>query len=455
MGRLLDTKVLFFSRSFFNKFFGEIESDNFSDIHAVLTVEEKEYLLSRGKVVVGCFEEEYKDLPSADIGFEYLKFSLVSDRFLNRFPVQKRKEILQKEVAFWSRILDEWRPVCVVNETVAIEISEVLAIEAEKRKTKVLTSLCSVIPGYFYWKDNPYNGRVRPLGTLAPSPEVIEKSEEYYNNVRYKNLKPLYVQNLPALKGPSLKELFSILNHDIRQWLSAKKVSDNHPFIYEDNYSDIRSFEKLKIYFGRLFNRYNVLSDVSEGYSYLFYPLHYEPEATLLYFSEQYQNQLHNIEMICRCLRFDQFLVVKEHPQQPGMLLRADFAALRKRHKNLIFLNSSFSTQKVLIGSEAIVTLTSTSGWEGLISGKPVLLLGTIFYDQCSEVTIIKSYVELKNVIRSKSYIHPEESKVKDFIARYFMILEKGYPSPSYVGDFKENARNFEMAINKQLIGDV
>lgn len=452
---MLETKVLFFSRSFFNKFFGEIESENFSDIHAVLTVEEKEYLLSRGKVVVGCFEEEYRDLPPADIGFEYLKFSLVSDRFLNRFPVKKRKEILQKEVMFWRSILDQWRPICVVNETVAIEISEVLAIEAEKQRIKVLTSLCSVIPGYFYWKDNPYDGRVRPLGTIAPSPEVKEKAEEYYNNVRYKNLKPIYVQNLPVPKGPSLKELFSVLNHDIRQWLSAKKVSDSKTFIYEDNYSDIRSFEKLKIYFGRLFNRYNALDDVSEECSYLFYPLHYEPEATLFYFSEQYQNQLHNIEMICRCLRFDQFLVVKEHPQQPGMLLRPDFVALRKRHKNLIFLESNLATQDILIGSEAIVTLTSTSGWEGLISGKPVLLLGTIFYDQCSEVTLIKSYEELKNVIRSKSYIVPDENNVKDFIVRFFMILEKGYPAPSFAGDLRENVRNYQMAINRQLVGNV
>lgn len=450
----MDNMVLFFSRSFFNRFFGEIESDNFSDIHAVITIDEKNYLSSRGKVVVGCFEEEYNNLPCADIDFNYLKYSLISDRFLNRFPANKRFEILQKEVAFWGEILDKWQPIYIVNETVAIEISEVLAIEAEKRGIKILTSLCSVIPGYFYWKDNPYNGRVRSLGSIAVTPEVKAKSLEYYNSVRYRNLKPLYVQNLPPQKGPSLRELLSTLNHDIRQWLIAKKIRDNNAFIYEDDYSDIKSFEKLKIFFGRLFNKYNDLSDVPEGNTYLFYPLHFEPEATLIYFSEEYQNQLHNIEMICRCLRFDQFLVVKEHPQQPGMLLRADFVALRKRHKNLIFLDSSFSTQDVLIGSEAIVTLTSTSGWEGLISGKPVLLLGTIFYDQCSEVTLIKSYGELKNVIRSKSYILPDESNVKDFIARYFMILEKGYPSPIYTGDFIENVRNFEIAINKQLIGN-
>lgn len=442
-------KVLFFSRSFFTRFFSEINSEFFEDYHVTLTLEEKTFLQAKGKVVLGCFEDEFNRIVPEEIPGDYLKSSFSSDRFLIRFNHEKRIEILGKEIAFWRSILEAHKPDYIVNETVAIEISEVLAIEAKRLNIKILNSLCSVFSDSFYWKPDPFLGSIEDISRVRASKEDLEKAEKYYLKVVESNYKPAYVLGLPPAKRYSLKRMGGTVYRDFLLYFKKTKLKRSKRFKYEDGYSS-SPFKNTKRFFNRFFYSYDCLSSYNKK-RIVFFPMHFEPEATLFHFAEEYQNQEHTIDMIARALKANQYLAIKEHPQQKGALLDKRFRDLKKRHSNLIFVPAETPSQNVINICEAVVTLTSTAAWEALIYGKPVFVLGTIFFDQCPGAKKINNYYHLKEQIRREYYELPEKEKVIDFIARMMSVLHFGYPSPYFKGDFIINVNNFRLAIEKAL----
>lgn len=443
------TKVLFFSRSFFSKLFSEINSEIFEDYHVTLTLKEKKLLEAKGKVVLGCFEEEFDRIVPEEIPGGYLRSSFSSDRFLIRFNYEKRIEILGKEIAFWRNILESLKPDYIVNETVAIEISEVLAIEAKRQNIKILNSLCSVFSNSFYWKPDPFLGSTEDLSRVKASKEDLEKAEEYYLKVVESNFKPAYVQGLPPAKIYSLKRMAGTIYRDLLLYFQKSKLKGINDFKYEDGYSS-SPFKNTKRFFNRVFNSYDTLNSFYNK-KIVFYPMHYEPEATLFHFAEEYQNQEHTIDMIARTLKVNQYLAIKEHPQQKGALLDKRFRELKKRHSNLIFVPAETPSHDVINVCEAVVTLTSTAAWEALIYGKPIFVLGTIFFDQCPGATKVNGFKHLKELIRAENYKLPEKEKLIDFIARMFSILNEGYPSPYFKGNWVKNINNYKKAIEKVI----
>ena len=123
-------KVLVLDRNYVFKY---MNSDLFDVIIVCLQSRSKKKHQREGLTVVGCFEEEYDNLPIANIPDNYLIHSFDSDRFLAKYDWNKRQEILGKEISFWSNILDSYKPDCIVNEVVTIEWMEVMAIEANIR----------------------------------------------------------------------------------------------------------------------------------------------------------------------------------------------------------------------------------------------------------------------------------------------------------------------------------
>lgn len=445
-------KVLFFARSFLAKYCAEIKSDIFESLYIVLTHEEKIFLESKGYKVLGCFEDDYAELKVMPVHENYLKTSFVSDRFLNRFKHSKRLEILGKEITFWRNILESLKPNFLVNETVAIEIAEVMAIEAERLNIPFLSSLLGFLPNTFYWKPNPFHGTLNDLSHIKPSIDDIKKAQEYINNVIEKNQRPFYIAESLKYERYSIKTFIGSIYHDTLSYFHEKKIHYKiKPFHYEDN--TIFYFQLAKQFLNSIFyshNFYSKFSDLADK-KIIFYPLHIEPEATLNYFSEEYCDQAATIENIAKIIKTNQYLIIKEHPQQAGALLQRNFRNIKKRYSNVIFLPSEISSFEILKKCDAIVTLTSTAAWEGVILGKPVFVLGKIFFDQCYGVTKINDFKQLKEEIRSINYHCPEKEKTLHFIASMITIFHNASPTPYAVEDIIQNVEGYTRALEIEI----
>lgn len=444
-------KVLIFARSFLLNYAAKIKSDFFDTILVVLTREEKEYLVTQNITVYGCFEEDYAKLEVAFFPGNYLKTSYYSDRFLNRFDIDKRHEILGKEITFWRNILTNFEPDFIVNETVSIEASEVMAIEAEKKKIPFFSDLQGFFPYSFYFKPNPFHGRLDDISHIVPKAENLIKAKEYFRDVKEKNYKPFYVLDSLEPKKFSLRNLLGAFYRDTLLFVRKQKIKKMNTFKYEDYYS-YKTYKSTKRIINRIFFKYDSILELKNK-RIVFFPLHFEPEAILSYFAEEYQNQVSTIESIARTLKLNQYLVIKEHPQQKGALLDKRYRELKKTMPNLIYISAEVNSFDIIKRAEAVITLTSTAAWEGVIFGKPVFVLGKIFYDQCPGVKKIENFTHLKEEIRKDEYIYPNEPDVIMFIARMISILNKGSATVYAKEDFMQNVQDYTKAIERMILG--
>jgi hypothetical protein len=419
--------VLYFARGYQAGFFPTLESDRFDAIFVTLTRAERLRVEKLGRRVVACFEEDYQGLPVAAVPRDYLATSLMSDRFLGRYPYPKRLEILGKEIAFWRSIIAAHAPVAAVNELVAIEISEVLLIECRARGIRYLAAMDCLIEGRFYWLANPLSLSGKYLADVEPGEASREAARLYLGRVLASDYKPYYVQNLRARRA-ALPLLVAIVKM-LRWWWQARLGATIGPFryeLYEDEYT-----KKVVVYFKSLFRRYDTLAGLPVGREVVFYPLHQEPEATLNYMSEFYANQAATIENILKCLNANQVLVVKEHPVDKGSLLRRKFWDLRRRCSGLYYLPAEVHGREVLAVAQRVVTLTSTLGWEAAVLGKKVYVLGQIFYDSFAGVTAIGDFAALKRELRAPltaTSVDPE--RVIRFVASMAEQSDAGNPFP-------------------------
>ena len=428
--------VLFFARGYQAHFYPHIVSDKYDAIFVTLTKDEKRLVEKMGCTMVGCFEEDYDSIVPDDIDENYLITSFMADRFLGRFSYTKRLEVLGKESAFWNTILEKYKPVAVLNELVAIEISEVLLIETKKRNILYLAGMNCPADGFFYWLKNPISLSGRYLSKNTPSTESVELAKRYVDTVLEKNYRPFYVKNL---KSRLDIKVLMVSAAKLLKWHIIKLQSSlTGSFKYElyiDEYS-----KKVSVYLKSLFRAYDKVSELPADKEVIFYPLHQEPEATLNYMSTFYSNQVATIENILKCLTVNQVLVVKEHPVDKGSLLQKKFWDIKKQYSGLYYIAAEVHGREIMKVAERIVTLTSTVGWEGVIVGKKVYVLGEIFYDDIEGITKINNFNELQKVLHSKEI--GEKANIENIISFVARMVEQSYPGNPFPHSYLYNDTN-------------
>jgi len=442
--------IVFFSRDYQAELFPMLKSDCYDSLHVTMLKSEKKKVESTGAIVVGCFEEALESEASLnDTKFaNYLKTSFCSDRFYGKFNIKERILLLAIEKKFWSDIFDKYKPLAVVNETVAIEISEVMAIEAESRNIKYLAWQPTLFKDKcFFFSSTPYDSSLdQRITNISTDTDSINKATELFN---CEDKTPFYTKNLPH----RLNVVSFCLN--IRSYFiyKIKKVFYCYKNKYIKDYITDDSFIKFKLnlYFASLFYRYESFSTVKDKFELVFYPLHYEPEATLFYSSEFNDIQPALIRNLCKCLKQNQVLVVKEHPQQPGMLLSKTYRKLKKDLSNLFYLPAEYPTNRIIFESKLVVTLVGTAGWQALMQGKPVAVLGKVFYDSYQFINKVDNFDKLRQLIRSEKYVYPQKEATIDFIAKMYKFSKKGNPYPHADLYSKANIQQIISVISEEI----
>ena len=428
-------KVLFLDRDYL---FQYINTDQFEPLFVALTKKQKVKLEECNQNVIACFESEYEELEVSDYPNNYLIFSLCSDRFLNHYEYKKREEILGKTISFWRKILDQWKPSCIVNEVCTMEWVEVLYIEAKARGIPYHTFLYGFRKGYSYWAETPFNSVIdaKLWQTATPTSDDYQEARMYYDLIRNKHEKPFYIQNLNNSKIRGILGSF--------KYYIQCSFADcfRRGFVYEQ-YRDI---SKCMFYnnISRLFYKYDNLNLVDSNHEYVYYPMHYEPEATLTYFADPYVDQSSVLHQIALSLGTKQILIVKEHPQQLGKLATDQYRRLKKICPNLMFIRGEVSSYDVLKKINLMVTLNGTAGLEAMIMGKAVIVLGKVFYSYCKSANYCKDFRELKLTVRNRLYKPVNRDDVIDFLARFFSLQTEGFPSMHSSNERNINLKNLE-----------
>src|SRR5205823_6797277 len=90
-------------------------------------------------------------------------------------------------------------------------------------------------------------------------------------------------------------------------------------------------------------------------------------------------DQLALIHYIAKSLPAGHDLMVKEHPAMKGYRDLSYYRRLKEMY-NVHLMSPRTDSHELIKASDAVFTITGTTGWEGLLYGKPVIAFGPLCY---------------------------------------------------------------------------
>lgn len=201
-------------------------------------------------------------------------------------------------------------------------------------------------------------------------------------------------------------------------------------------YYKIETKPAIRAYLDRLYNDFQKKRIVKKfdlpNEPFVFFPLHLQPEAILLGASPGYLDQLALIRLLSASLPAGYRLVVKDHPITGGMHEKEFYQAIQNL-PNVCLLDERVNSRDIIAKASLIATISGTIGFEALISGKPALMFGQVYYD-CMN-TVLKPPANLnempyfmKRVLALGEHPTKEEinKDIKIFLAAWMSLMVDG-----------------------------
>lgn len=265
------------------------------------------------------------------------------------------------------------------------------------------------------------NERARLLASPARA-----QADEFLKNFREKPI-PYIKTTTPQSQPVSRGKQFKFLNpkkgwQSLSTWTREVKTSFSDPsrgdYDYIGPWNYLRDLVKRKA--RNLIGANDMYDAFDPNEDFAFFPLHYEPEVSLLLQAPYYTDQAHLIKQIAKSLPVHMKLYVKEHPAMVEYRPRS-FYKMIKKMPNVKLISPTVSGYEILPKTKLILTITGTSGWEGTFLKKPVITFGHWFYNSLSFIKYCDKIEELPQLIDSqlKSFNFNEE-ELAAFLAAIF-----------------------------------
>lgn len=265
------------------------------------------------------------------------------------------------------------------------------------------------------------NERARLLSSPAR-----EQAEAFLKAFREKPI-PYIKTTTPQSQPVSREKQFKFLNpkkgwQSLSTWLREVRTSlsdrSRKDYDYIGPWNYLRDLAKRKT--RNLIGANDLFDAFEPDEDFAFFPLHYEPEVSLLLQAPYYTDQAHLIKQIAKSLPVHMKLYVKEHPAMVEYRQR-DFYQTIKKMPNVKLIPPTMSGYEVLPYAKLILTITGTSGWEGTFLKKPVITFGHWFYNSLSFVKRCDTIEQLPKLIDSQlNDFRYDEEELVAFIAAIF-----------------------------------
>ena len=220
---------------------------------------------------------------------------------------------------------------------------------------KYLVTYDSVFPNKFYISSN--------LETIFKQDKKNDDALILPSNHKLEVEKPFYMKS--TFRGGLLKRKIVLIKCYIK-----------NPKLFID---DVISYVKNILY--KI--RYNLIkSDVIdlENISYVYFPLHFQPELATTSLADEFSDQLLAIEALRGIVPSEIKILIKENPIQGSFKRSATFFKRLKTIKNVDLISIKISTIDLTKNSLFVSTLNGTAAFEAIKLNKPALVFGNPWY---------------------------------------------------------------------------
>ncbi len=236
---------------------------------------------------------------------------------------------------------------------------------------------------------------------------------------------------------------------------------DSKTNIFErSNYLFLEDIKKFKYY-----NEYKKLcvDNINYNEKYIYFPLHYQPEATTVPYGNFYFDQIKALKILSNLShKFNFKIFVKEHPDTFNMSRTAWTAGTHGRYysyyenlskiKNLKILDLKLNSLDLIKNSYCVATITGTSAIESLFFNKYSIIFGDAWYEKMSEgFKKYENFNDLENFFKKIENINQtdsnEFSKFIESLENNSVNLSKSGGYQSYIEEFNNLVGLFEKKI--------
>jgi len=343
------------------------------------------------------------------------------------------KERISQLHQFIDYVFQKEKPNIVVYGTPGSLYSEVVYSLCKKYKITYLGLMGSRLPERIDVYDLKHTcSKYKKTFEALNSNNILDNERKFAkdfvrNFISHKQLPPYMDSQIKYSEDNPLK---NYITREIKILPSWFKYFSNRrhfkPFDYESElqfkYNLRYPWIALRRRFKALLQRY-IFDAVSGKENFFLYPLHVQPELSTSALATYFCDQLNTIKNIAFSLPFPYKLYVKEHPAASGERA-GDFYKELKRTPNVVLIAPHENVENLIKSSQGIITLTSTVGMEAALVGKPVYVLGNVFYSYHPLCQEVKSFEELRQKIQRHlnarlAISNLEETNLR-FIVSYF-----------------------------------
>jgi hypothetical protein len=433
----------------FSKVEQEILTQKYNIKNVVCLKDELEKFYLSGKVDSNIIIEIDDLIIKESLGEFCLNGSIQSDRTFEFYSYPVILHLCQSYYLFWKNYFNEVKPNYLIHEPVALFMTQIASYVLSVRGGVYLTNIQVIGDFDFNWifvKGNNgelFNSNKEKLNLISNNDvkNFIDKFREKKSSIlfsQYSNLKSRN-RNFRGLKF--LKLLGSILNLLIKSTFQKKIKVSSSPLDHIDTFLlkfRPKTLDQIRMRIDRFF--FLTYDDFDQTRKFYYYPIHMEPESTVLYWgSGYYKNQVKLIENIAAQLPPDVFLYVKDHPHGIGDRNYLDYKRI-KSIPNVSLIDPQIPGVEVIKYSTGVITINGTGGFESYLLGKACITFGCNFYTNMFGILNIKHIKNLRGDIYDNTEIdYYNDSNYLESIKLF--LSQSNYGFTDYFSDYVQKTK--------------
>ena len=318
---------------------------------------------------------------------------------------EKKINELLNEFLFWEYIVDEYRPVLVYGKSIV----KVLSLIAKYNSINYIAMGYGRYGHNNQWNENEY----------SQNKELIKRVKEnvvnYINKNTFSSINYVQEQKSKYTNSMATYDYYIALRKAILRFPDELIKLFTGYFNKNQGYKFLGWYPSLfrRPYMYNYFRKYGEKPENMRGFNLVYFPLHHEPEISLLSASSEFNNSMELIAWVSKSLPANILLVVKEQPYSYGIRSKNYYDNLR-RIGNVVLAHPATTSWQWIKCSVLVTTFVGTAGLEAVFHDKPVLSAGKHqLINHLPTVRYINSFDSTKKAVKELLLLSEDDKLFK------------------------------------------
>ena len=326
-----------------------------------------------------------------------------NDRFFNKFNQFYKFSpdeillILEQECKLFEKILDEVKPDFLITVITTLHHNHLFYKICQARGVKILMLRSSYLRGQYIIASRSHlidHAEYDEKHNFSSMSEIQNYLKNYTFTAEIDSWKQTFQNSKTKYFQAILKYLFS----------DNSNVKTHFTYYGRTKFAVLRVtlINEIKKKYREYFINKNLIRNIENKKPFIYFPLHVEPERSLLIAGALFSDQIKVITNIAKSLPNGYILYVKEHPIQYTREWRSiSYYKQIMSLPNVTLVHPSAKSDYIIKKSSLVVSINSTSALEAGFYNKPSITLSNQDFSYLPSVHQIKTLQDLPNAIKT------------------------------------------------------